>query len=52
MILYEIQNLDPRDFAKEERAQAWELGLTKQVEVERAAAFLVPVYEDPPAYEP
>ena len=41
-----------RDFAEEERQQAWELGVTKQVEVERAAADVAPLYDGPPAYEP
>ena len=41
-----------RDFAKEGGARAWEPGVTRQAEVERAAAFLAPEYEDPPAYEP
>ena len=41
-----------RDFTKEERQQAQEPGLTKAMEVERAAAFPAPEYEDPPAYEP
>ena len=41
-----------RDFAKEERQQAQEPGLTEAAQVERVAAFPVPEYEDPPAYEP
>ena len=40
------------DFAEEERQQARELGVTEQVEVERAAADLAPPYNSPPAYEP
>ena len=44
--------VEVRDFAEEERQQAWEPGVTKQAEVRAAAADPAPEYDGPPAYEP
>ena len=44
--------VEVRDFAEEERQQAWEPGVTEQAEVRAAAADPAPEYDSPPAYEP